>query len=168
MESVLLCLSRGKGFLLNLLGPTLQLTHVGHPHKVYSAGTPCGARSLTPTCGGHPPCLSEEGLGEHGAQPEGQAAQGTKEPQPRLHPDSQTQAVPGLPTHGQLAPQELPPGWPRGLAPCWRGIREKISSQRMAGPTSAHGNMAKPDLPAQPTLQRKITARASRWSVMRA
>ena len=50
MESVLLCLSRGKGFLLKFLGPTLQLMHVGHPHKVYSACTPCGASSLTLAC----------------------------------------------------------------------------------------------------------------------
>uniref|UniRef100_A0A8P0TBA2 Vps72/YL1 N-terminal domain-containing protein n=2 Tax=Canis lupus familiaris TaxID=9615 RepID=A0A8P0TBA2_CANLF len=37
------------------------------------------------------------GLGEHGARPEGQAAQGTEEPQPHPHPDSHTQAAPGLP-----------------------------------------------------------------------
>ena len=72
------------------------------------------------------------------------------------------------PCHGHPAPQELLPGQPRGLTPCWRGIGEKRSSQGTVGPTAGHGNVAKPDLPPQLTLQLKFTTGASRRSARKA
>ena len=39
-------------------------------------------------------------MGEHGAQHEGQVAQGIEEPQPHHHPYSHTQAAPRLPAMG--------------------------------------------------------------------
>ena len=59
------------------------------------------------------------------------------------------------------------PGWPRYLAPYWRGIGEKRISRHMAGPTAGHENVAELDLPALLTLQWKVTARASTGSARR-
>ena len=69
--------------------------------------------------------------------------------------------------NGNPAPLEIPPGQPRELAPCWRGIGEKRSNWRSAEPTAGHGNVAEPELPAQLTLQLKVTARASPGSARR-
>ena len=65
------------------------------------------------------------------------------------------------PCNSHPAPLEIPPGQPRGPAPCWRGIRERRSRRRSGRPTAGHGNVAEPDLPPQLTLQLKFTTGAS-------
>ena len=65
------------------------------------------------------------------------------------------------PRNSHPTPLEIPPGQPRGLAPCWRGIRERRSRRRSGRPTARHGNVAEPDLPPQLTLQLQFTTGAS-------
>ena len=79
-----------------------------------------------------------------------------------------THRLPKAPRNGHPAPLEIPPGQPRGPAPCWRGIGEKRSRRRLGRPTAGHGNVAEPDLPPQLTLQLKFMTGASPGSARRA
>ena len=62
------------------------------------------------------------------------------------------------PRHGQPAPQELPPRVAQMSGSLLERRWGEEKQPSLAGPTARHGNVAEPDLPAQLTLQRKVTA----------
>ena len=71
-------------------------------------------------------------MGEHGARLEGQAAQGTEEPQPHHHPYSHTQAAPWLPVIVTWCLWRSPQGGPEVWLPAGEalGRREAADAQR--------------------------------------
>ena len=91
---------------------------------------------------------------------------GPKDPSPLPTP-SHTQAAPGLPHWGCLLLRSYPTGRPQGLAPTWRGIKDKSSSRCSAGTHCQTVNVAKLDLQTQLTLQWEVTARVSPGSTRR-
>lgn len=88
MESVLCCLSRGRGFLLNFLCPNLQLTHLGNAQQVDTACTPCGAGSLNQRVEGTLLALVSRGWVSMGLGLKARQHRGPKKPSPVPTPTS--------------------------------------------------------------------------------